>query len=303
MVTLSRVPRSKAVTVSEVNLLPGEGALLSPQWLPWADRLAPGDLSAGRRAAQAGRRPVPGAGLRGDRATRTSTQLALWELGLGRPRVLSLLGREDAAQRWYEGSHGPRDPHAEQAPAKCTTCGYFVPMAGALRQVFGVCANEWSPSDGSVVSLDHGCGAHSEVDVEHAQPRWSTRRCWTSSATRPSRSTARPEAPDVEPEPPETEPAPTEPTRRRRQRVTDPFGTAGIRQRVLAAWAAAPVRLREDANTEEDLALGGYRDRLVVELAQNAADAAARAGVPGRLSLTLRERPGRAAGAGRGQHR
>src|SRR5690606_37549251 len=32
-----------------------------------------------------------------------------------------------------------------------------------------------------------------------------------------------------------------------------------------------------------------YRDRLVVELAQNAADAAARAGVPGRLRLTLRD--------------
>jgi hypothetical protein len=63
--------------------------------------------------------------------------------------------------------------------------------------------------------------------------------------------------------------------------VSDPYGTAAIRERVLAGWAAAPVRLREDANAEEDLALGGYRDRLVVELAQNAADAAARAGFPG----------------------
>jgi len=71
--------------------------------------------------------------------------------------------------------------------------------------------------------------------------------------------------------------------------VNDPFGTAGIRERVLAGWVAAPVRLREDANAEEDLALGGYRDRLVIELAQNAADAATRAGVAGRLSLTLRE--------------
>ena len=35
----------------------------------------------------------------------------------------------------------------------------------ALRAVFGVCANAWSPSDGQVVSLDHGCGAHSESDV------------------------------------------------------------------------------------------------------------------------------------------
>ncbi|MEV6754929.1 molecular chaperone Hsp90 [Streptomyces sp. NPDC051214] len=70
---------------------------------------------------------------------------------------------------------------------------------------------------------------------------------------------------------------------------TDPFGTARLRRGVLDAWAASPARFREDANAEEDLALGGYRDRLIVELAQNAADAAARAGAPGRLALTLRD--------------
>ncbi|GAA4687002.1 hypothetical protein GCM10023347_48160 [Streptomyces chumphonensis] len=69
----------------------------------------------------------------------------------------------------------------------------------------------------------------------------------------------------------------------------DVFGAGELRRRVLEAWAASPARFREDANAEEELALGGYRDRLVVELAQNAADAAARAGVPGRLRLTLRD--------------
>ncbi|MFE9098763.1 sacsin N-terminal ATP-binding-like domain-containing protein [Streptomyces sp. NPDC007264] len=69
----------------------------------------------------------------------------------------------------------------------------------------------------------------------------------------------------------------------------DPFGTARLRRGVLDAWATSPARFREDANAEEDLVLGGYRDRLVVELAQNAADAAARAGMPGRLRLTLRD--------------
>ncbi|MGC5565508.1 sacsin N-terminal ATP-binding-like domain-containing protein [Streptomyces sp. FR-108] len=69
----------------------------------------------------------------------------------------------------------------------------------------------------------------------------------------------------------------------------DPFGTARLRRGVLDAWATSPARFREDANSEEDLVLGGYRDRLVVELAQNAADAASRAGVPGRLRLTLRD--------------
>ncbi|MFD0691877.1 sacsin N-terminal ATP-binding-like domain-containing protein [Actinomadura fibrosa] len=68
----------------------------------------------------------------------------------------------------------------------------------------------------------------------------------------------------------------------------DPFGTQGLRERVLRAWGESPARFREDANAEEDHALGGYRDRVVIELAQNAADAASRAGVPGRLRLVLR---------------
>ncbi|GAA4569951.1 sacsin N-terminal ATP-binding-like domain-containing protein [Planotetraspora kaengkrachanensis] len=67
------------------------------------------------------------------------------------------------------------------------------------------------------------------------------------------------------------------------------FDTGRLRETVLAAWTASPARFREDANAEEDFALGGYRDRLVVELAQNAADAALRAGVPGRLRLSLRD--------------
>jgi hypothetical protein len=165
-VTLARAPRARVVTVSEVHLLPADDAVLAPEWLPWADRLAPGDLSPGGVLPRRPDDPLLEQGFEatGDQDVDT---LALWELGLGRPRVLSREGRDEAAQRWYDGEHGPHDPHAEQAPAPCSSCGYFVPMAGALRQVFGVCANEWSPSDGKVVSLDHGCGAHSEVDVEY----------------------------------------------------------------------------------------------------------------------------------------
>ncbi|XVQ11832.1 sacsin N-terminal ATP-binding-like domain-containing protein [Spirillospora sp. CA-255316] len=77
----------------------------------------------------------------------------------------------------------------------------------------------------------------------------------------------------------------------------DPFATGAIRERVLRAWAESPARFREDANTEEDHALGGYRDRVVVELAQNAADAALRAGVPGHLRLIFDTAAG-GAGAG-----
>ena len=53
-------------------------------------------------------------------------------------------------------------PHARQAPAHCGTCGFFVPFTGGLGQGFGGCANEFSPDDGRVVAVDHGCGAHSE---------------------------------------------------------------------------------------------------------------------------------------------
>ena len=67
----------------------------------------------------------------------------------------------------------------------------------------------------------------------------------------------------------------------------DPFDTAGLRAAVLGAWRSSPTRFREDANVEDDYARGAYRDRLVVELAQNASDAARAAGVAGRLFLRV----------------
>ena len=168
-ITIARVPRGKVATICETNLVPGEGALLSPEWLPYAERIAPGDVGAGDVLPYKEDDPLlePGFEATGDEEV---DELATFELGLGRKRVLSAEGREAAAQRWYEGESGPHSEVAEKAPAPCSTCGYFLPMAGALRAFFGVCANAWSPSDGRVVSLDHGCGAHSEIDVEPAPP-------------------------------------------------------------------------------------------------------------------------------------
>ncbi|WP_298890879.1 DUF3027 domain-containing protein [uncultured Serinicoccus sp.] len=164
-VTLSRVPRARKATVSEVHLLPGEGALLAPEWVPYAERLAPGDIGPGDRTAFVEDDPRLEAGFEAT-GEEDVDAVALWELGLGRPRVLSPEGRDAAATRWHDGERGPGSEGARKAPAPCRTCGYFVPMSGALRSVFGVCANEWSPADGAVVALDFGCGAHSEVDVE-----------------------------------------------------------------------------------------------------------------------------------------
>jgi hypothetical protein len=90
--------------------------------------------------------------------------------GPKRSRVLSAIGRDETALRWYSGEHGPRSPLAHAAPGPCMTCGFLVRLEGSLGRVFGVCANEFAPDDGRVVSLDHGCGAHSEAATPGAAP-------------------------------------------------------------------------------------------------------------------------------------
>lgn len=164
-ITLARPPRGRKPTVCETHLVPGEGSMVSPVWLPYAERLAPGDIGTGDRTPYVDEDPLLVAGFEatGDDDV---DEVGFFELGLGRPRVLSAHGRAQAAQRWYEGDPGPSAEGARSAPAPCNSCGFFVPMAGVLRSLFGVCANAWSPSDASVVSIDHGCGAHSEVDLE-----------------------------------------------------------------------------------------------------------------------------------------
>ena len=86
-------------------------------------------------------------------------------LGLGRLHVLSAWGRDDAAERWHDGDFGPESAMAKAAPGYCGSCGFLVPVGGALGQQFGLCANEMAPADGRVVDLGYGCGAHSETPV------------------------------------------------------------------------------------------------------------------------------------------
>jgi hypothetical protein len=78
----------------------------------------------------------------------------------------------------------------------------------------------------------------------------------------------------------------------------DPFGTASLRAATLRAWRDSPTRLIEDTNVERDLRVGAYRDRLFVELAQNAADAAMAGGAPGRVRVSLVDRELRFANTG-----
>lgn len=170
-VTLARVPRGRVATVCEVHLLPTSEAILAPQWLPWAERLAPGDIGPGDvlpfKSDDA--RLVPGYTATGDEQ---EDQVAIEELALARTRILSETGRDEAASRWYGGTQGPWSTGSMQSAGSCGSCGFLVPLQGALGQVFGVCANMWSNDDGKVVALGHGCGAHSETDVPHRASGW-----------------------------------------------------------------------------------------------------------------------------------
>ncbi|MBC7375235.1 MAG: DUF3027 domain-containing protein, partial [Frankiales bacterium] len=171
-VTVARASGSDTVTVDEVVLLPGSGALLAPAWVPWSERVQPGDVGPGDLLPPLPDDPrlVPSYA---DVDAETLPYALHRELGLGRPRVLSLDGRAEAAERWYDGSAGPDTPVAKAAPGQCCDCGFLVPLAGALGRVFGACANAMSPDDARVVALTHGCGAHSETVVEAAESSYA----------------------------------------------------------------------------------------------------------------------------------
>ena len=168
-VTVARAPGAEAVTIDEIVLLPGEDAIIAPVWVPWRDRIQPGDLSPGDLLPtdEDDPRLVP-TYLAGDTYDDWERSV-VDELGLGRSRVLSLEGRQLATQRWYDGEQGPDSPLAQNAPGRCEGCGFLVRLASELSHTFGVCANEFANDDGRVVALDHGCGAHSEAQLRKKQ--------------------------------------------------------------------------------------------------------------------------------------
>ncbi|NLE97776.1 MAG: DUF3027 domain-containing protein [Propionibacterium sp.] len=176
-VTVVRASRAKVATVNEVSLLPKDEALLAPSWVPWEERIQPGDIGPGLLMATPDNDPrlEPGfsaTDLPADADTTEWVQLrsTVAELGLGRERVLSRYGRDEAAERWLQSDPGPMDDASREAPGNCGTCGYFVALRGSLGTLYGACTNQYSHSDGKVVHLDHGCGGHSDV-VESSRAR------------------------------------------------------------------------------------------------------------------------------------
>ncbi|MFD7700165.1 DUF3027 domain-containing protein [Streptomyces caelestis] len=203
-VTVARASRAKIVTVDEAVLLPGPDAVLAPEWVPWSERLRPGDMGPGdllptdaedlrlEPGFSGEEEPPPGSAVSGEMAdlveaedaevtegtpahlavtpSRGTIAAVAEELGMRRARVLSRYGLHIAADRWEE-SFGAKTPMAQAAPASCMSCGFLTPIGGSLGQAFGVCANEFSPADGHVVSLAYGCGGHSEAAVMPKPPQ------------------------------------------------------------------------------------------------------------------------------------
>ena len=166
-VTLAHVPGDDTVTVDEVVLLPGDQALMAPAWVPWHERLRPGDLSVGDvlPSTEDDPRLVPSYVADDDGADDPEAQAVAFEIGLGRERVMSAEGRRQAVGRWAAGDFGPRSAMARHAPGHCATCGFWLPLAGSLRGRLGACGNGYAPADGRVVTADYGCGAHSQATL------------------------------------------------------------------------------------------------------------------------------------------
>lgn len=173
-VSVARAPRSKTATVCEIVLLPGPESLVAPEWVPWSDRIRPGDLGVGDVLPTPAQDPRLTAGLTGEDELDAIVDrdeprgMTGWEAGLTRARVLSVFGRDGAAERWDGGDFGPSAAMAEAAPKPCASCGFLINIAGPFARAFGVCSNEFAPADGRLVSLAYGCGAHSEISVPDA---------------------------------------------------------------------------------------------------------------------------------------
>lgn len=171
-ITLTRASRARSATVNQVVLLPGPESILAPAWIPWSERVRPGDLGVGDVLPTSAEdaRLVPGyTGANAAEAFADDWELrpALWELGLGRARVLSVQGRDDAAERWQRGRPGrmprwrgrqpsPAVPAASSSPSVarsarrsgCARMRSALPMAGWWPCPSGVVrTRRWWPTN------------------------------------------------------------------------------------------------------------------------------------------------------------
>jgi hypothetical protein len=217
-VVVAAYPGADHATISEVVLVPGPTALLAPRWVPWQQRVQPGDLSPGDLLATPVDDPrlVPGYMSSGDEDL---DELAA-EVGFGKRQVLSQWGRIEAAERWYDGDYGPGSAMARATRKVCRDCAYYLSLAGSLGTLFGVCANEMS-ADGHVVAGEYGCGAHSDTPqpATIGSPMFDPFDDGVLELTRP--------APERAPEPEQAETEPEQPEPQLEQPEPSPEATEG----------------------------------------------------------------------------
>lgn len=135
---LACAPGATDITVSEVALMPGGQALQAPEWVPYYQRVRPGDLGPGDVL------PPPADDER---------------LHKGK---LSTQGASQAAQRWIKGDLGPHSEYAKAAEQHCNDCAFYVSLKAPMEK-FGACTNEFA-FDAQVVASNFGCGAHSKTE-------------------------------------------------------------------------------------------------------------------------------------------
>lgn len=149
---------SRWVTVNEVALVPARDALQAPEWVPYADRLRPGDLGPGDFIEP----PADDHRLTKDSFARDAVTFP----GRDTLHYLTKKGLNEALTRWRKGEHGPNSEFAEQAPLHCRSCAFYIPLGPPIGDNFGACTNEYS-ADGAVVASSYGCGAHADTKVSH----------------------------------------------------------------------------------------------------------------------------------------
>ena len=152
---------STYVTVNEVSLVPSQSgdALQAPEWVPWAERVRPGDLEPGTVMP-----PELGDPRLTEDPSRSATRASDASRGRaarGRRYWLSREGLAGATARWRAGDFGPDGDFAREAHLHCRTCAFYVPCGEPLEN-FGACTNEFA-ADGRLVHAAAGCGAHSET--------------------------------------------------------------------------------------------------------------------------------------------
>ncbi|MDH4659138.1 DUF3027 domain-containing protein [Corynebacterium pyruviciproducens] len=149
---------SRYVTVNEVSLMPGRDALRAPRWVPYAERVQPGDLTPGGQLPPEENDPRLTDAGKGLHFTAVQPRRGKST----KSKDITRRGLDESLSRWRGGAYGPTSEFAEKAALTCTTCAFYLPLDPEVSANFGVCANEYS-ADGHVVHSAFGCGAHSDT--------------------------------------------------------------------------------------------------------------------------------------------